>query len=267
MHIKSTMQCDLMHEFSYVTADYEMVCATTASTLLLVVYRPPSGNVSKFLTYLEKVLDYVALNCYQLLLGGDMNINVLDLNLSRELSFALSVYGFCSVINTPTCVSVRSQSALDNFIVSVDTSIHAAGTISCGISDHCPVFIVCSYFTRKNQQRKSTMLYRPMSSENINSFRTCVLNCDWSSIYSQNDASEAYNQFLLIFRRIYNISFPYKTVKLKKKIRKPWVRPEHVKMINEKNKLFRKFLRSRESWDLATLKKYQKQIKQRSQKS
>lgn len=68
----------------------------------------------------------------------------------------------------------------------------------------------------------------------MDSFRSRILNQDWSSVYAKNNPTDAYNEFLLIFIHHYNASFPYKQAKTSKNIREPWVTQEHIKMIRKK---------------------------------
>lgn len=46
--IRNALECELISEFTQVTEDYELLCVRYKEYLLAVVYRPPSGNVSKF---------------------------------------------------------------------------------------------------------------------------------------------------------------------------------------------------------------------------
>lgn len=234
LHVKRGIQCDVLEEFTCTTPHYEELSVKSDNNLFVVLYRPPTGNMSNFLEFVENLLEHASFHNYKVLLGGDFNINMLDDGTStRATTNLMDSLGFCSVITTPTRVTVSCQSALDNFVVNTGTQIYTAGTISYDISDHCPIYVVCSFYVHEKCLPDTTFCYRSLSRENMEHFRALVLHTDWSSLYNKKDASEEYGEFLSIFIRIYNLSFPLKTGKVKKRIRKPWVLPQHVKMISK----------------------------------
>lgn len=268
MHITRRMQCEVVTQFTCVTADYETLCLQHKNELFAVVYRPPSGNPAVFFNFLEAVLEYATLNRYRLLLGGDLNIDISkDDCLSRELENKISASGFLNVITTPTRVTPSCQSILDLFITNIDAPILNAGTISCDISDHCPVFIAYSCTEPPLGGREPRYMYRSFSSENMNYFRARVSEHDWSSVYGKDSVDAAYNEFLANFTSIYNESFPIKCVKVKRRIRKPWVGPNEMKMIIKKNKLFKAFLRTRDPATLAEFKRHRNKVNSELKKS
>lgn len=268
LHVKRGIHCDVLEEFTCTTPHYEVLSVKSDNILFVVIYRPPTGNVSNFLEFTEKLLEQASFHKYKVLLGGDFNINMLDDGTSTRATVNLmDSLCFCSVIKTPTRVTASCRSALDNFIVNAGTQIYTAGTISYDISDHCQIYVVCSFYVNEKCLPDTTFSYRCLSKENMQHFRALALRTDWSSLYNTKDASEAYGKFLSIFTHLYNLSFPLKKGKVKKRIRKPWVQPQHVTMISKKNRLFNRFLRTREESDLVAFKKLRNAINKELRKA
>lgn len=261
MHVTRRMSSELLPEFTQITADYECLSVLSDTNMFSVIYRPPSGNVSACLEFVEKLMDHASLHGYRVLLGGDLNINMAQ-NTSHSLQFSslIDAGGLCNVIDTPTRVTPDSHSILDLFIVNRDTAITTAGTISYDISDHCPVFVIYVTSTTYKRNQEAGSVYRRITCADMDSFRSRILNQDWSSIYALNNPNDAYNEFLLIFLDHYNASFPYQRAKNRKNIRKPWVTQEHIKMIRKKNNLFKKFLRTKDRTVLKAFKKFRNSL-------
>lgn len=59
-YVKVSLNRDLLSYFSIMTSDCEMLALQIADKIVCVVYRPPSGDLGKFLTYLDKFLDFTS---------------------------------------------------------------------------------------------------------------------------------------------------------------------------------------------------------------
>lgn len=103
---------------------------------------------------------------------------------------------------------------------------------------------------------KATVTFRNMSDSCLLAFRNAVLDHNWSSVHSKLDVDDAYIEFLNGFQRLYNLHFPFKTITVTNKIRKPWVTPIHIKMMQKKARLYKSFLTSRDNNKLLTFKKF-----------
>lgn len=66
----------MLHEFSTITSDTEVLCTTKNKNVFTVLYRPPCGNILTFLKFLDSSLSCTNENKWLLTRGGDMNIDV-----------------------------------------------------------------------------------------------------------------------------------------------------------------------------------------------
>lgn len=237
---------DLVPDFCKVTEDYEILTLRYSTEFITVVYRPPRGNVQIFFSFLESYLDYMSVNNFNIICGGDLNINILE-NTSDTANFKriLSSTGFTNLISTPTRVTLTTASCLDLLITNVEPTVLHAGTLASGISDHCPVFAAFNNSVSKKKRQSEPVSLQHLSAAALQSFKHEISKCDWSHVTLTTDVNEAYSSFLETFLHVYNKHFPFKTLKQSKKSRKPWVTRAHLEMIKNKNKLYHMFLRTR----------------------
>ena len=66
---------------------------------------------------------------------------------------------------------------------------------------------------------------RQLKITNILTFRNLLARADYSSVLSTTEANEAYDNFMLIYKSLYKISCPIKTIRGTRKYlkREPWV--------------------------------------------
>lgn len=66
----------MLHEFSTITSDIEVLCTTKNTNVFTVLYRPPCDIILTFLKFLDSSLSCTNENKWLLTRGGDMNIDV-----------------------------------------------------------------------------------------------------------------------------------------------------------------------------------------------
>lgn len=256
------MQCEKENQVCAVTANYEILSVRTGTTLFVVVYRPPDGNFDEFLGYLETIFEFADSRSYTVFMGGDFNVNMNENSSRRKRMLTLLECHFMqSVINLPTRVTPTSATILDLLIVSKSTLLSFAGVIDSSLSDHLPVFAICSNAAQQTNRKTLTQnTIQQINSYTLEKFRNAIIRCDWESVRNYTNAENAFQFFLEKFLLIYKDCFPYKTFIPPKRARKPWVTPYILKMISEKNKLYRKFLKSRNTADFKTFKRHRNKI-------
>lgn len=205
----------------------------------------------------------MSVNKYNLILGGDYNVNTLENSVQTLLlTNSLNSAGFRNVITSPTRVTLSTSNSIDLFITNANTDVKVAGTVSCDISDHNPIFLSFYNHDFKKQvnKNKNTITFQNISNSNILAFRNAVISQDWDFLYSLLDVNNAYNQFIQTFKMLYDLHFPKVTVTASKKIRKLWVTPVHIKMMQKKDRLYKAFLRSRDLNKLVIFKKFRNEL-------
>lgn len=142
--VSTKLSCSIISDFSSITDDYEALAVQCGKHLFSAIYRPPDGNIGRFLGFLEKLLDFSSSNKLDLVIGGDCNINILQpTSHSRELQLLLTSFDCMNVITEPTRISCVSETLLDLFITNHTGSNTASGVIAADVSDHLPIFMFC----------------------------------------------------------------------------------------------------------------------------
>lgn len=225
---------ELLSDYSIVTPDYEALCIRKNRDIYSVLYRPPTGNVATFISFLENLFHSVNDERCQLFLGGDFNINMLeDSRLKDELIVLLTSNSFCNVILPPTRITSSSSTLIDLFVTNHDESNITAGVLSYGLSDHLPIFMFVNQDIPLKETIRPPLILQDISCETHNIFRENIINIDWSHVLRSNDLNECYDLFLNELKRAYCTAFPYKTIYVNKKSRKPWISEQLLKQIKK----------------------------------
>lgn len=80
MQLMSSISVSIIVEVTGFTCDYEIITVKSGMYVLSCCYRPPNGNLSSFLMFIETLFDYVQFNRYRLVLSGDINVDISVLN-------------------------------------------------------------------------------------------------------------------------------------------------------------------------------------------
>lgn len=128
---------------------------------------------------------------------------------ARDFDTVILSSGFVNVLKVPTRVTTECQSTLDLFITNCLQSSIVAGAIWCCISDHLPIFL-CVERSEIIARKLHKIFYQNITESSLNAFQNALLHSNYGDINNLNDASEAYNSFINIFKRLYSAHFPIK---------------------------------------------------------
>ena len=134
------------------------------------------------------------------------------------------------------------------------------GLLFTDISDHLPIFSIWFVENSNFCQDHSIYTFRDKSKENIKTFEKNIINCDWTTISSLNDPTEAYTSFSDNFTQIFNECFPIKTRSKKFKIHKPWISNGLLKSMKTKNRLYKQYIRYPDPTRETKYKKYKNKL-------
>ena len=114
----------------------------TRKMILILVYRPPNGNIVHAIEYLNNLVKFIPnLDTLDLVIGGDFNI---DFSRSRKentikLKHFSTKHNLTQHIKDPTR-PIDSEATID-LIFSKCNHVKYAGVLPWNLSDHIPVFI------------------------------------------------------------------------------------------------------------------------------
>lgn len=174
------------------------------------MYRPPSGGFKEFVLFLEGLLSYATEENLDLVLGGDLNINMLTTSqFTKELDSVITANGFHNVITKPTRVTQESVSLIDVFITNYNVQQLLADTIYTDISDHLGIFMLVSKSNHRSRNVSPVIYTQPFTNEQLQSFRAAVSSETWNCVYESDTSDVAYSTFIDTFKIIYDANFPF----------------------------------------------------------
>ena len=215
--------------------------------IICAVYRPHTDSIENFATELESLLSNpVIKNASTILLAGDLNLNISNLECANVQFFKSIMFSLCfiPVITKPTRFSPESSycSTLDQIWISKSNFL-LSGILLVDISDHLPSFMCFSDPLQQKFHEKRKITFRPYSDQKFKLLKTSLANIDWhKEIGRITSVQEAYNNFVSKIDGLYCQHFPSKVKYIsEKRIKNSWLSPNLKHLINQKCKYYKLF--------------------------
>ena len=205
------------------------------------VYRHPRYDMSSFQLYMDKILKKINFENKEVYIAGDFNTDFLKIesnNSYEEFYNLITSCGFLPQIIQPTRVTEYSATIIDNIYTNTFNNELKSGNILLCISEHFSQFLSIN---RQNISLKKINIYqRDYSNFETQSFRNDILLQTWNC--NSNNVNEMYNDFINKLEKCVDVHAPMKKLNKKdlKKKSKPWITTDIIKLIEFRNKLFRK---------------------------
>ena len=219
------------------------LCKSGKFFFVVVVYRPPSGNVQEFNDLLERQMDKLSGLNRPCFVCGDFNLDLFSVNVNPRVRDFLNVmlgYGLRPTVNICSRVTLRSESLLDNIFVNVKYDF--ADVILNDVSDHFGVLVVIREFgvpTAMNIPPQISAL--KMDAEALNIFRRKLKNTQFDFLESSD--LQVNEKFSLWYSEITKLLKESCTVIKKPAFhvtpRKPWVTRGLMKAISNRRLLYK----------------------------
>lgn len=192
------------------------------STVIVDIYRPPSGNLHIFFEQFEILLDELG-ECKKVIICGDFNINLLlDSKYKTQFITLMQAYNFEATLNLPTRVTAKSKTCIDNFITNIDKAlILNVSNFSIDFSDHdAQLFGLTDISVGCNNSKVHTTKWgRNFNTNSLNKFYNSVLVIDWQTVYQSDNKFMCFYDILF---KHFNVAFPTKKIHIKRK-NKSWI--------------------------------------------
>lgn len=238
------------------------------------LYRHPNGNINKFCEGFEQSLTKLTGMNKTALIFGDFNINFLHHDSNKDISNYLQTLflnNVCPVLLLPTRITASTKTLIDHIYYFEPNQTKAkayetlSGNLLSDLSDHLPNYLILKSAPNKPKldNRPYIRLFTP---RNKLKFSTELSVINWNDLFARGSSTnEYYNIFISKISEIYEKSFPLKQVSRKAYKNKPWFTRGLKVCSNNKNLLFRKWLRSQKEEDhkiyLTYKRIYQKVLK------
>lgn len=213
--------------------------------VLAGLYRSPCSDVKRFLHKFDILLEILLKNYEHVIIGGDININVLDKFSKHTKLFmdTINGHGVRYLVNFPTRVTEESESAIDNFLINFDPRKTNTIGINTLLSDHdAQLLEIVIPKPNITNQLKLSKLARNFSLNNLNSFSDLLSNESWIDVYNSSVECK-FDVFYNIFLYYFSICFPVTRIRIRNKSKLEWL-SEELKSKKENILLLNKIGRS-----------------------
>lgn len=199
------------------------------------------------LSDLSIVLERVYLEVNSVIIMGDININLLNLNSpdSTKFNSLLTNFNLCQIIKTPTRITATTESLIDVICVSNDVAVRNCNTMDMlNITDHLMVF--CEVLIDDGKVCSDNIItYRNYKNFDANSFAIdATYNVPWANIFNLQDINakvELLNNYIL---SLFDRHAPLCTL-IKKRKQLPYITYNIKLMIKSREKAHKKYLKTR----------------------
>lgn len=237
--------------------------------IMINIYRPPHETSQQLEQFFDIFLDLMQqVNDINLpiFICGDINLNIFETystsNASRFVDI-MTTFGFLNTQLRATRVTTHSFSLIDVFFMKNYIPNHEKSlTIISDISDH---FILCNIFKTKIPKQKSNDSFekRALFEENLRSLSEALNRQNWDEIIHATDVNLAYNKFYDVFRGLYDVYCPKKTIQPKKKTthHQNHVNDHLLKCRNFKHLLYNKQHKDKSEDNILAYKRYRNELR------
>jgi hypothetical protein len=271
--IHNSIQYSPRHDISIFNEDIESIFVdidksvinTDRNVIAGCIYRPPKSSISEFNESLRSILGKLSKENKDAYLAGDFNIDLLSVDSHLQTSEFLEIlfsFSFFPSINKPTRITASSATIIDNiFINNLHSKSITAGILAIGISDHFPVFCSTPVNMSQSPPREHFSNVRILSERNKIKFESMLRQFDWTTCIQQTCCQSAFSLFYFQYKKCFDECFPLIKTKSTYKNKKPWLTGALKTSIKAKNKLYRKYIKSKLEQDLNTYKEYKSKLK------
>ncbi len=267
-NIEFEIRKDLNKTIKSDNSEFETFWIQSGNSVFGVIYNHPRKLPSDFLNYLDSTLKKLSKENKEITLLGDFNLDLIKFDkinvVEQFINLMFSNY-YQPVILQPTRYIDNSRpSLIDNIFVNSLGLKAVSGNLINKISDHMPNFLILEKTIPKNN--KLSVIKRNFKNFNENDFITDVKQLNFDNLNNtqnpQNNIDIKYDYFHNNILQIIEKHAPLQPLskKKKKQLLKPWITKGILKSITVKNKLYKKFLKSKDSFWYQRYKYYRNML-------
>lgn len=200
------------------------------------MYRNPAEKtdwVDKF----ENLIDHALKDEKEIIILGDFNKDLLNINQTREWSNLISSLGFTQLIKDPTRETNTTSTLIDHVYSSNEECISDSHVSKICLSDHYAIF--CNrkiFFSCKNHFHK-TITYRSFKQFDDNAFLSDLLSQPWPDIEQLSNVDDILEAWYSLFIETVDTHAPVKTQRVKHDLQPGWVTPDILDKIKLRDKM------------------------------
>lgn len=224
-------------EAVWVEFDHLLLNIDNKNFILGCIYRSPSTSITDFCNALDNVLESISSENKNVVIVGDMNINLLDTASANFTTYSSCYhsYGFECLITQATRLSRDGGCSLIDHALSNLLVAPEAGILTSDITDHYPIILktISTPICRSACFHK-LVLDKEALIENIT-------KSDWLAVRETNDPQEAFSRFFsLLLHYFHSHSHRKKCKKTIASPQNPWLTDKLLKAMRRRENLYKK---------------------------
>ena len=139
----------------------------------MFVYKPPSVKNEGFVAEMLKICEMLYKESSDILIAGDMNIDMKDVSSSNKLNDLCEIVGLQNIIKETTCFKSANESLIDVILVSNSNRYNETLVFDTGLSDfHKMITVSTKVHAPKRIPRK--IVYRSLKKLNEENFKSDI---------------------------------------------------------------------------------------------
>ena len=204
-------------------------------------------------TFLQITLERLSYENKDIILMGNFNIDILKYDTNNDSAAFLDMMYenfLLPYISSPTRVTPRSQSLIDNIFSNIIEDEIISGNITTTISDHYAQFTLFKNKTKSQNNKKIAKFARNYKTLDKEMFDSDLKNTNWKEILKieRGDVDYSFDTFNKKINEILDKHGPFKKLSIQdeKLSKKPWITTGILNSIKNKNRLYRKVIRAKD---------------------
>lgn len=246
VYLRSDWNCELLrgNVSEYLEEIWLKISIKKRTYLFGSLYRPPAGSIPYFLELMEDSLSEFLPTCSEIICGGDINLDLLNLNQNTSgFQKMLECFNLKQIINTPTRMTKSTSTLLDVIIVPNDGNCVFGTENVFNISDHSLVF--CQYHFNQARITRPSIKIRNLKSLNKNHLNELLEIAPFHDILHIGDINFKVTYFTKLILELFDLVAPIKQIR-KKNFNPPWFTDTIKKMVCLKDKAFNRYKKTKE---------------------
>ena len=124
-----------------------------------------------------------------------------------------------------------------------------SGNLTTQISDHLPQFLILKNFHRTYTNKSQVVYKRSYKFYNEDEFKKDLLNVNWDETFNNTNADASFDTFLFIINKLLDKHAPLKKLSKREVAlkQKPWITKKIQRKMVERDKLFKKYCKSKKT--------------------
>lgn len=252
-HIKFQIRHDLtiddikraLYDCVFIEIDHneESHQSNIKNTVIGVVYRSPSNpSIPCLIEDFSEILDKISNEDKNLILLGDLNIDLLQCNSNSQTTKFLDhliSFNLIPRVTLPTRITNSSATLIDHVFSNIHQEKSLAGTLLTDITDHLSNFM-CFDISVPRACHPKYISYRIINERTLSKLNEALEQETWVNVFNSNNASTAYEHFLETYLEHVNQHLPVKQTRFKKHKHKiqTWMTQGLLKSRQKKEQLY-----------------------------